>query len=119
MRLLGLLLGLSALTSSGLGADASLAVQAPTVMLAPGHLVVQTAVEPHSANRAIQVVAESGDSYRSSEVQLSGDTAPRTSTFEFRDLPSGTYEIRATLLGPDRQERASVIRKLEVIRHAR
>jgi hypothetical protein len=118
MRTLGVLLGSLVLTSPLLGAGASLAVQAPTVMLAPGHLVVQTVVEPDPANRAIQVVAESPDSYRSSEVQLEGDTAPRRSTFEFKDLPSGIYQIHAMLLGAGGHQRALVVRRLEVIAHA-
>ena len=119
MRFLGLLLGLLVLPSPFSGAVEWLAVDAPTVMLAPGHLVVQTVIEPDAANRAIQVVAESPDSYRSSEVQLAGDTAPRRNTFEFKDLPSGTYEIHAMLLGSNGQQRALVVRKLEVIAHAR
>jgi hypothetical protein len=118
MRTLGLLFGLLVLTSS-LGAGAGLAVEAPTVMLAPGHLVVRTVIERDPDNRAIQVIAESPDSYRSSEVQLDGDTAPRRNTFEFKDLPIGTYEIHAVLLGSDGQQRALVVRKLEVIAHAR
>ena len=118
MRIFGLLFGLFVLTSPSLFAGAWLAVQAPTIMLAPGHLVVQTVVEPDSANRAIQVIAESPDWYRSSQVQLDGDTAPRKNTFEFKDLPSGTYEIQVMLLGSDGQQRALVVRKLEVIAHA-
>jgi hypothetical protein len=118
MRILGLLFGLFVLTSS-LGAGAGLAVEAPSVMLAPGHLVVQTVIEPDPANRAIQVIAESPDSYRSSEVQIDGDTAPRRNTFEFKDLPIGTYEIHAVLLGSGGQQRALVVRKLEVIANHR
>ena len=119
MKTFGLLFGLFVLTSSPLGAGAGLAVQAPRVMLAPGHLVVETVVEPDSANRAIQVVAESPDWYRSSEVQLDGDTAPRRSTFEFDGLPTGTYQIHARLLGSDGQERALVVRTLQVVSHGR
>ena len=119
MRMLGLLFGLAVLASSSLRAGESLAVQAPTVMLAPGHLVVQTVVEPDPANRAIQVIAESADTYRSSELQLDGNAAPRRNTFEFKDLKSGAYEIHAVLVGSDGQQRALVVRKLEVIAHAR
>jgi hypothetical protein len=119
MRMLGVLFGLAALASPSLRAGESLAVQAPTVMLAPGHLVVQTVVEPDPANRAIQVIAESPDTYRSSEVQLDGNAAPRRNTFEFKGLPSGAYEIHAVLVGSDGQQRALVVRKLEVIAHAR
>jgi hypothetical protein len=120
MRILGLLFGgLLVLASPSFGAGAAIAVQAPTVMLAPGHLVVQTVVEPDSANRAIQVIAESRDMYQSSEVQLDGSTAPRRHTFEFKDLPGGSYEIHAMLLGADGQQRALVVQKLEVITRVR
>jgi hypothetical protein len=119
MRFLGLLIGFLVLPSPFPGAVEWLVVDAPTVMLAPGHLVVQTVVEPDPANRAIQVVAESPESYRSSEVQLEGSAAPRRNTFEFKDMPSGTYEIHAVLLGSGGQQRALVVRKLEVIAHAR
>ena len=119
MRFLGLLIGFLVLPSPFPGAIEWLAVDAPTVMLAPGHLVVQTVVEPDAGNRAIQVIAESPDSYRSSEAQLDGDMAPRKNTFEFKELPSGTYEIHALLLGSNGQHLALVVQKLEVISHAR
>jgi hypothetical protein len=114
-----LLFGLVMVASPLHGADGGLTVMAPTVMLAPGHLVIETGVEPDSENRGIQVIAESSDFYRSSEIQLSGATAPRRNTFEFKDLPNGSYEIRATLLGSDGQARALVVRKLEVVSHVR
>jgi hypothetical protein len=117
MRIVGLLVGLFVLTSPSLGAGSGLAVQAPTVMLAPGHLVVQTVVEPDATNRSIQVTAESADLYQSSEAQLDGDSAPRRHTFEFKDLPSGTYEIHAMLFGADGQQRALVVQDLAVISH--
>jgi len=119
MKMAGLLLGLCALAVSSLGAAVSLDVQTPSLMLASGHLIVEATIEPDAANRAMRVIAESPDWYRSSEIELDGDTAPRRSTFVFKDLPSGTYEIRAVLLGSGGEERALVIRKLEVIRHAR
>jgi hypothetical protein len=119
VRTLGLLLGLFVLTSPSLLAGAGLAVEAPAVILARSRLIVETAVEPDSDNRAIQVIAESPEFYRSSEVQLNGVTAPRRNTFEFKDLPNGVYEIRAMLLGSDGQQRALVVRKLEVIPYGR
>jgi hypothetical protein len=119
VKIPGLLFGLMILTSPALGAGGGLTVEAPTVMLAPGHLVIQTGVEPDSENRWIQVIAESPDFYRSSEIQLSGATAPRRNTFEFKDLPNGAYEIRAMLLGSDGEPRALVVRKLQVLSHVR
>jgi hypothetical protein len=83
-------------------------------MLAPGHLVVETVVEPDPENRAIQVTAESPAFYRSSERLLEGNTAPRRSTFEFTGLPPGEYDLRVTLLDATGTPRASVRRILQV-----
>jgi len=54
----------------------------------------------------MEVIAESGDFYRSSAIQLEGDRAPRTVTFEFRSLPAGEYEVTAVVIGTDGQRRA-------------
>ena len=66
-------------------------------------------------NRAVEVVAESEDYYRSSEIQLDGDQAPRTNTFEFRSLPPGTYEVKATLLGSSGRTRAWAYSHVNVV----
>jgi hypothetical protein len=63
----------------------------------------------------LRVVAESDDFYRASEVELDGDRAARTNVFEFRSLPSGSYEVTAILLGADRRARASVRTRVSVI----
>jgi hypothetical protein len=87
----------------------------PSVCFAPANLVVRTTVEANAGNRAIEIVAESPEFYRSSEVQLDGDKAPRTTTFEFRSLPSGTYEVKATLFGETGKPRAYVRQQVNVI----
>jgi hypothetical protein len=87
----------------------------PAVSFAPANLVVRATVEADADNRAIEIVAESQDFYRSSEIQLEGDKAARTSTFEFRSLPPGTYEVRAKLFGADGQTRAAVRQQVNVI----
>jgi hypothetical protein len=117
MKFAGLLLGLLAATALPLGADQRLAVEVPSVMLAPGHLVVQTQIEPDPANRAIQVTAESSGFYRSSEILLDGDAAPRRNSFEFKDLPPGSYDLHVTLLDSKGEPRASVVRTLQVRSH--
>ena len=71
----------------------------PAVAFAPANLIVRAVVEADADNRAIAVIAESEDFYRSSEIELDGDHAPRTSIFEFRSLPSGNYSVKATLMG--------------------
>jgi hypothetical protein len=71
----------------------------PAVAFAPANLIVRAYVEADADNRAIAVIAESEDFYRSSEIQLDGDHAPRTSNFEFRSLPPGNYSVKAMLMG--------------------
>lgn len=87
----------------------------PAIAFAPANLVVRTTIEADAGNRAIEIIAESTDFYRSSEIQLEGDKAARTTTFEFRSLPSGTYEVRAKLYGADGQARAAVRQQVNVI----
>jgi hypothetical protein len=118
MKVLVLLVG-ALVVGSLLNADPLLRIQAPRVILAPGRLVVQTIVEPDVANRAIQVIAESADWYRSSEIQLDGKAAPRRHAFEFKDVPSDSYEIRVILFGANEEQRALAVQKLEVVAHVK
>jgi len=87
----------------------------PSVAFAPANLVVRTTIEADTRNRAIAIVAESSEFYRASEVELDGDKAPRTTTFEFRSLPSGTYQVTATLLGADDKPLTYVRSEMNVI----
>src|SRR5262245_59280713 len=86
----------------------------PAVSFAPANLVVRATIPADADNRAVEIVAESEDFYRSSEIQLDGDRAPRTSLFEFRSLPPGTYEVKAVLRGSMGVERASVRQQVNV-----
>jgi hypothetical protein len=111
--LFGILIGVTTLPV-GAGERITLKVS-PAVSFAPANLVVRATVEADAENRAIEIVAESSDFYRSSEIQLEGDKAARTNTFEFRSLPPGTYEVRAKLYGADGQQRAAVRQQVNVI----
>ena len=82
---------------------------------APANLVVRARIETEARNRAVEIVAESTDFYRSSEIQLDGDNAPVTNSFEFRSLPSGTYEIKASVLDASGQLRASARSQVNII----
>ena len=115
MKKFGLLLGLLFIPMPSTGAVQRLAVDVPTIMLAPGHLLVKALVEPDPANRSIQVTADSSEFYRRSEMQLSGDAAPRISTFEYSGLPAGRYEIQVVLLDASGEPRATVSRQLDVV----
>jgi hypothetical protein len=106
----------AAASSAGARDRERLAVRVtPAVSLAPANLVVRAVVDADPANRAIQISAESEDFYRSSEISLDGDRAPRTSQFEFRSLPPGSYEVRAALVGSMGEERASIAQQVDVI----
>src|SRR5262245_4417644 len=72
----------------------------PAVSTAPGFLTVRINVETAADNRALQVVAESPDFYRSSEISLDGRNSSRLNVFEFRNLPTGLYHVTGVLVGP-------------------
>ena len=110
------LCGLMLVAAGPLGASERLSLRvSPAVSFAPANLVVRTTIQADAANRAVEVVAESNEFYRSSEIELDGENAPRTNTFEFRSLPSGTYEVRVTLRGGGGQQLANVRQQVNVI----
>src|SRR6516162_7167410 len=99
-----------------LGAGERLTLKvSPAVAFAPANLVVRASIALDADNRAIEIVAESQDFLRSSEIELEGDKAPRTSLFEFRNLPSGTYVVSANLLGINGESRAKNRQQINVL----
>jgi len=117
MKLRATLFGiLMLLTTLPMGAGERITVKvSPAVAFAPANLVVRTMIEADQDNRAVEIVAESADFYRSSQIQLEGDKAPRTTNFEFRSLPPGTYEVRALLIGTGGEQRAFARQTINVI----
>src|SRR6266404_5045473 len=94
--------GLAVMTTTVVGANEPLTMQvSPALSFAPANLVIRTRLEPDVNNRAMEVIAESVEFYRSSAIQLEGDRAPRTAMFEFRSVPSGDYEVTAVVIGTD------------------
>jgi hypothetical protein len=87
----------------------------PSVAFAPANLIVRATVIADADNRAIEIIAESQDFYRSSLVQLEGDKAARTNMFEFHSLPPGTYEVRANLFGANGESRATTRQQINVM----
>ena len=117
MKLQATLFGiLMLITTLPMGAGERITVKvSPAVAFAPANLVVRTMIEADQDNRAVEIVAESADFYRSSQIQLEGDKAPRTTNFEFRSLPTGTYEVRALLIGTGGEQRAFARQMINVI----
>ena len=118
MKMRVILCGLLLAAAAPMGAGERLTIKvSPSVSIAPANLVVRTMIEADIRNRAIEIVAESEDFYRSSQVLLEGDRAPRTTTFEFRSLPSGTYEVKAVLLGANGEPLTHVHQQVNVIQN--
>jgi hypothetical protein len=71
----------------------------PNVAFEPALLTIRTIIEADPDNRRLEIVAQSADFYRSSWVQLDGASAPRLNVFEFKNLPTGVYEVTSVLVG--------------------
>src|SRR5437867_8526978 len=70
----------------------------PLMAPAPAFVSVRALVEASDDNRALEIVAQSPEFYRSSRVELPGRNAPRLAVFEYPSLPPGLYDITATLV---------------------
>ena len=102
-----LILGMTVAATAAAGANQSLGIRvSPAVSFAPANLIIRTSVDPDADNRALEVVAQSEDFYRSSTVTLDGDRAAKTTQFEFRSLPPGEYEVSVVVTGADGRQRA-------------
>ena len=89
------LIGMSVLPA-GSGQPLTLAVS-PAHSFAPATVRIRARVEPNAENRLLTIVADGPNFYRSSDVQLDGEEAPKTVELWFRDVPGGDYEVSAIL----------------------
>ncbi len=64
----------------------------------PATVRITVAVEPNADNRALRIEADGDRLFRSSEVILEGEDGKRIHTVEFKNLPAGSYTIRAAVL---------------------
>ena len=85
----------------------------PSIARAPALVTVRVSVDASTENRALQIIASSTTFYRSSEIQLDGVHASPLNVFEFRNLPSGLYEVTSVLLG-EHGPRATISRLAKV-----
>src|SRR5260370_22183366 len=96
------------------GARLTLAVS-PAQSFAPSTVRIRARVEPSVENRALAVIADSGEFYRRSDIQLNGDRTPATIMFEFPSLPGGDYDVVAVLVDSAGRQRASARASLSVM----
>lgn len=61
----------------------------------PATVRVTVAVQPDQENRTLVVQADGERLFRSSDVSLEGDKGQRLYTLEFKNLPRGSYVLRA------------------------
>src|SRR5712691_582275 len=83
----------------------------PAVALAPAFISVRITIESNAENRGLEVITDSPDFFRSSQIQLDGERAPRTSVLNFPNLPTGKYEVTSILVG-SRGRRAMVSQRV-------
>jgi hypothetical protein len=86
----------------------------PAMAAAPAVISVRAVIEASDDNRALEVVAQSSDFFRSSRVELDGRAAPPLSVFQYSNLPPGLYEVSAFLIGASGQ-RAAVSKIVKVM----
>jgi hypothetical protein len=103
-------LSLATILSSSAAANEPLAARVrPVGCVAPCDILIQAFIEPHASNRVIEFIVDSGVFFTSSRLELNGERAPRAQEVRFRDVPSGEYEVRVTLIGTD-GERGGVVK---------
>lgn len=101
MSLRLLLVALLVASTGPLAANEQLSMRvSPAVAFAPAYLTMRARIAPDERNRAVLIIAESDAYYRSSEIQLDGERAPRTTLVTFPSVPGGVYQVSATLKGP-------------------
>jgi hypothetical protein len=87
----------------------------PLMAAAPAFISVRAVVEANDDNRALEIVAQSSEFFRSSRIDLEGRAAPPLSVVQYPNLPPGTYDVTAVLIGTQGQ-RAAVTRVVRVVR---
>lgn len=116
IRMWGTALAIAALAPAMGQAKEPLSVRvSPLQSFAPANLSIRATVEPDFNNRAMEVVADSEQFYRSSMIPLEGDRAPRVTLVKFLSLPSGDYDVTAVLIGADGHRRALAHAHVHVI----
>ena len=102
-------------TASGTtGASEKLTLRVtPNVSSAPSTVIVKATVAKNANNRWLHIEADSGDFFRSSEVQLDGDRAPVVTEIRLPNLPGGEYTVKAVLR--DNMGDETVVRRTAIV----
>jgi hypothetical protein len=80
-----------------LHADDFVQLHVSPVLSERGDMLVQVLVTRDAENQWMKVTAESEGYSSSSEMELEGEYSARVKVIRFRDVPSGWYEVTATV----------------------
>jgi hypothetical protein len=87
----------------------------PAQSFAPGNVMIRARIEPNAENRTLTIVTDGPDFYRSSDIPLNGDQAPKTVELRVADLPGGEYDVYAFLSDASGHRRAFVREPAQVL----
>jgi hypothetical protein len=87
----------------------------PAKSLAPSTVTVRVRIEPNADNRALTVVVDSGQFYRSSDIPLNGEAAQRLVHLQYPNLPGGEYGVYGVLTDQYGRRRAMASQLIEII----
>ena len=87
----------------------------PTFAFAPALLRVRVRVEPNAANRTLTITADSDGYYRSSLIELEGDTSEKTFFVEFKRVPAGQYQLSAVVRNGSREDLAVATQGVSIL----
>ena len=88
--------------ASGDAAESRLRIEvSPRISSAPAVVRIRAIVTPDAANRALEIVVDSGDYYRSSIVYLDGANAATVTETTLKNVPGGDYEVIVALVEAD------------------
>ena len=87
----------------------------PAFSFAPSDLQLEFVIAPDRQNGALDVIAESDDFYRSSLIELEGESAPRVFSLRYQAVPAGEYSVRGVLFDRNGRERAMVEKQITVM----
>jgi hypothetical protein len=73
----------------------------PAMARQPAVVRIVAMVEPDARNRLLEFRVESAGYASASRMQLDGRNAQRQWETELRDVPHGTYDVTATVIGAD------------------
>jgi hypothetical protein len=115
LRLISLAIFLATAVAATNADDCMSMKVSPLQALAPVNLRVRVQVEPNADNRYLTIVADSPTFFRSSQIPLEGDHAPKTITVEYPNVPGGLYEITSVLVNSMGRERATIHQTAHVV----